>query len=147
MALERLEHIHGPALHRRHQQPQEVQQGQAGKHPEVGRRGLHLLHDEAAVVLDQLLCKELQRARRVTDVADEEIGKDGARDVVWRRVRLVLGVPGVEEVREGFGRGGGADDEVLLGLVNVVLWAKAKGKPSANHSITQSLNRSPGVIL
>lgn len=122
MALQRLEHIHGPALHSRHQQSQEVQQRQTGKHPEIGSCRLHLLHDETAVIFDQLLCEELQRACCVADVADQEIGEDGARSVEGRCVRLVFGVPGVEEVGECFGGGGSADDEVFFSFVDVVLW-------------------------
>lgn len=37
-------------------------------------------------------------------------------------MRLVFDVPAVEEVGEGFGGGGGADDEVLFSFVDVVLW-------------------------
>lgn len=69
----------------------------------------------------ELGAEALEGLGGAADVADQEVGEDGARGVQGRRVRVVLAVPGVLERREE-GRGvPRAEDEVALGLVGVVL--------------------------
>jgi hypothetical protein len=79
------------------------------------------LHAERWVGGRQFRGENEQGLMGAAEVAGQEVWEDCARSINGRGVRVVIGVPLVLEFREGLGRFGGSQNEVLLGIIRLIL--------------------------
>ena len=114
------EKIGSSSLDGQEQQAKIIKQGEGGVHPNVGAGAAHGLHTKGRVRCRQSRGENQQCLIGAAGVSDQEVWQDCARCVKACGVRFVMSVPFILKFRERFGRFGGSEDQMLLGIVCLV---------------------------
>lgn len=115
------EQIGTTPLDSQEQHVEEVEQWQGGEDPDVGAGAAHILHAERRVCGRQPRGENEQGLVGAAKVAGQEVWENCARCIDGRSVGLVVSVPLILEFRQCLRRLGGSQDEVLLGIVRLIL--------------------------